>query len=373
MGTSVTATLDHRLLTEDGRKQIKQEYEDMNKNMNIIAGTLPNANSENSVEATVGEVWNKLTKYLSLGLVPSNENRGGILAEIPILTGTNDSAHMGLQVINQLSDKFNESDYVKMEESNYYKSLSTEDKAFFDVKELYVSKVPVEITSQSATYQNAINGMMNSEGEAIKNGLQQTGQSGTGTPIELTVAYNPTYGILPDLLEAFVDKSGIGTTGIAKQTGDFVNEVSTARGSTGSNFAMHSQANAIVYNGIAYVQTTTGFQPVGYYKANKEADPNVPTFVSFGSPMNVQDMKDLITKPLEEGGKLGYGYSGTYTKPNDFVGEVLGGNSGNNEQADLAQKANILNAYKLFTADSPHSTYICENYANQGVQCGYRK
>lgn len=64
---------------------------------------------------------------------------------------------------------------------------------------------------------------------------------------------------------------------------------------------------------------------------------------------------------------------GTYTKPGDFVGESLGGNSGNNEQADLTQKANILNLLSLFTSGSPHSSYICENYADQGVQCGYRR
>ncbi|WP_041959930.1 hypothetical protein [Sulfurospirillum arsenophilum] len=64
-----------------------------------------------------------------------------------------------------------------------------------------------------------------------------------------------------------------------------------------------------------------------------------------------------------------------YTKPGDFVGEGLGGNSGNNEQADLTQKANILNLLSLFTSGSPHSSYICEHYANanQGVQCGYRQ
>ena len=78
-----------------------------------------------------------------------------------------------------------------------------------------------------------------------------------------------------------------------------------------------------------------------------------------------------MSKVIE--GSLGYSYSGSYTKPNDFVGEVLGENSGNNEQADLAQKANILNLLSLFTADSPHSSYICENYANQGVKCGYRQ
>lgn len=26
-----------------------------------------------------------------------------------------------------------------------------------------------------------------------------------------------------------------------------------------------------------------------------------------------------------------------------------------------------------FTSDSPHSTYICQDYANEGVQCGYRQ
>ena len=349
----------------------------MNKNMNIIAGTLPDANSDNKIEATVGEVWNKLTKYLSLGLIPSNENRGGVLAEIPILTGQEDSAHKKLLVVNELSKKFNENDYIKMEESSYYKALTAEDKKQFEGKGLYVSKVAVEITTQTATYQNSINGMMNNEAEAIKNGLEQTGQFGTGEPVELTVGYNPSYGFISDLLESAVDKSGIGTTGIAKQIGGFVNDVTTERGDIGSNFAMHSQGNALVYNGIKYVQTTTGFQPVGYYKTgeiNPDGSPktNIPTFVSFGSPMNGEDMSKLIADPQDKGG-LGYGYSGAYTKPNDFVGEVLGGNSGNNEQATLLQQINILNAYKLFTSDSPHSTYICQDYANEGVQCGYRQ
>ncbi len=349
----------------------------MNKNMNIIAGTLPDANSDNKIEATVGEVWNKLTKYLSLGLIPSNENRGGVLAEIPILTGQEDSAHKKLLVVNELSKKFNENDYIKMEESSYYKALTAEDKKQFEGKGLYVSKVAVEITTQTATYQNSINGMMNNEAEAIKNGLEQTGQFGTGEPVELTVGYNPSYGFISDLLESAVDKSGIGTTGIAKQIGGFVNDVTTERGDIGSNFAMHSQGNALVYNGIKYVQTTTGFQPIEYFfvgldeKGNKVY--NLPTAVSFGSPMNGKDMENLIAGKVDEGG-LGYKYSGAYTKPNDFVGEVLGGNSGNNEQASLLQQINILNTYKLFTFDSPHSTYLCQDYAENGkVQCGYRQ
>lgn len=211
---------------------------------------------------------------------------------------------------------------------------------------------------------------MNNEAEAIKNGLEQTGQFGIGEPVELTVAYNPSYGFIADLLESAVDKSGIGTTGIAKQTGTFVSDVTTLRGNEGSNFAMHSQGNAIVYNGIKYVKNNGGFKPVGYYKNSKKN--GTPTFVSFGSAMNAKDMKDLIGREKSKGG-LEYTYSGAYTKDNDFVGEAIGGNSGNNKQATLMQKANIVNAYKLFTDDSPHSSYICQDYADQGVQCGYRQ
>lgn len=78
-----------------------------------------------------------------------------------------------------------------------------------------------------------------------------------------------------------------------------------------------------------------------------------------------------MNKLIGESG-LGYGYFGSYTKSGDFVRESLGGN---NEQADLTQKANIFNLLSLFTSGSPHSSYICEHYANanQGVQCGYRQ
>ncbi|MBL3520783.1 hemagglutinin repeat-containing protein [Arcobacter lanthieri] len=370
-GTKVDATLDTRLLTVEGREQIKKEYEDMNKNMNIIAGTLPDANSDNPIEATVGEIWNGLTKYLTLGIVPSNENNGGILAQIPVLTGVEDSQHKVLQIVNKESSKYNEQDYIRFEDSSYYKSLSDEDKKLFDKQNLYVSKESIIVTKDTATYQNSINGMMNNVGEAIKNGLQQTGQINTNSsPVELNVNYNPSYGFLGDVFESFVDKSGIGTTGIAKQTGGFVYDTTTARGETGSNFAMHSQANAIVYNGIAYVQTTTGFKPISTYDTgtkdgNGKPIYNIPSFISFGSPMNGKDMDKIIKS-------MGYEYSGAYTKNGDFVGEALGGNKGNNQQADIIDKVNILNAGKLFTDSSPHSTYNCQDFGN-GLKCGYKK
>lgn len=149
-----------------------------------------------------------------------------------------------------------------------------------------------------------------------------------------------------------------GTTGIAKQTGEFVYDTTIAIGYLGSNFVMHSQGNAIVYNGVTYIQTTNGYQPTS------DKIDTFTTFVSFGSPMNGKDMGEIIKS-------MGYTYLGAYTKAGDFVGETLGGNIGNNQQATILEQANLLNIVKLFTNSSPHSTYICQDFGTN-VKCGYR-
>ncbi|OPA75977.1 hypothetical protein [Campylobacter pinnipediorum] len=46
---------------------------------------------------------------------------------------------------------------------------------------------------------------------------------------------------------------------------------------------------------------------------------------------------------------------------------------GIDEQADILDRLNLINIFKLFTSDSPHSSYICEDYENIGVVCGYRE
>ena len=95
----------------------------------------------------------------------------------------------------------------------------------------------------NATYQNGGNGIMNDKGLATFNVLEQTGmigqyQSDKTKPVEATVFYNPSRGIVADLLESAVDTVG-GTTGIAKQYGEFNVDVTTARGASGSNFTNH--------------------------------------------------------------------------------------------------------------------------------------
>ena len=365
ISSKVDATIDGRLSSKEGLKEISKEYKDLNKNMNIIASTLPDKNSDNVIAKTFGNIFEGLN-YISLGIMPSKENRGGILANIPVLTGVFDNSSRQYLVVNKESDKYSEKDFEKIKDSKFFKSLSDADKEKFkDQQDLYISKNPYEITKKTATFQNFTNGMMNNEAEAIKNGLQQTGfWNAKSGKVELTVNYNPSYGFLGDLLESAVDKFG-GTTGIAKQTGNFYNDVVGARGDDGSNFANHSQGNALAKSGIKWKVRNGGFN----------TNNGKHTIVSFGSPISREEMSKTIDLANSKTGNEQFVFSGSYTKKGDFVGEALGGNSENNKDASLTDRLNILNAIKLFTDDSPHSEYICQDYINNKggvvVKCGY--
>ena len=354
------------MFSKEGRREIAKEYKDLNKNMNIIASTLPDKNGDNVIEKVFGHIFEGLN-YISLGIMPSKENKGGILANIPVLTGVFDNSNRQYLVVNKESDKYSEKDFEKIQDSKFFKSLSDADKEKFkDQQDLYISKNPYKITKETATFQNFTNGMMNNEAEAIKNGLQQTGfWNAKSGKVELTVNYNPSYGFLGDLLESAVDKFG-GTTGIAKQTGNFYNDVVGARGDAGSNFANHSQGNALAKSGIKWKVRNGGFN----------TNNGKHTIVSFGSPISREEMSKTIDLANSKTGNEQFVFSGSYTKKGDFVGEALGGNSENNKDASLTDRLNILNAIKLFTDDSPHSEYICESYVktdNEGeVICGYR-
>jgi filamentous hemagglutinin len=383
-GTKVDATLDTRMLTKEGRAQINQQYKDMDKNMKAVADTLPNATSDNKIEAIAGTIWDNITGFTG-GILPSNANSGGLLGQVSGLTGNKDSLKEVFQVVSSNSPRYNEEQesFMKIENSEAYKRMD-EDKQK-QVAGLYISINPVSINKDKATYQNPINGMMNDKAAAISNGFEQTGMLANynkdkNAIVELTQFYNPTRGIIADGLESLVDKLG-GTTGIAKQTGEHIRDVTTARGIDGSNFPLHSQANLIAYNGIEYVQSTDNkFQTADKFKSTV---PNAsggydgtPTFVSFGSPKNWKDMKDLIAN--EETG-LGYTYMGAFTKPGDGVGELLGANKGANEgSVSPLYRFNpaviVGEGLLLFSPWSPHSSYDPNNYPQELKDVrGYRK
>jgi len=368
--------LDTRLVTQEGREEIAQEYKDMDKNMKTIADTLPSATSDNEVEAVVGTMWDNIAAYATLGILPSNGNNGGLLGEVPILTGNKDSTQEVLQVVNTYAPLYQQApdQFIPIEQSDAYKQMSQEKQA--QVQGLYISKEPVTITKENATYQNGGNGIMNDKGLATFNVLEQTGmigqyQTDTTKPVEATVFYNPSRGIVADLFESAVDTLG-GTTGIAKQYGEFNVDVTTARGASGSNFTQHSQNNLLLKSGINYINSSdnTGakFMPQEYFIKDNGDKNGIPTYVSFGSPVSGETLENIIGK-----NGLEYAYKGAFTNPNDFVGEGLGGNSGVNGEASILDRVNVVNIIKLITPSSPHSGYDPYKFEELQDVTGYKE
>ena len=341
---------------------------------------LPSAISDNPIEATIGEVWDSIAAYGTFGILPSNGNNGGLLGEIPILSGNKDSVHSILQVVSTHSPLYQKdsNSFIAIEKSDAYKQMSEEKQS--KVQGLFISVEPVEITKDNATYQNGGNGMMNSKGLAVYNVLEQTGminqyENNKEIPVEASAFYNPSRGIVADLLESAVDTVG-GLTGIAKQHGEFNVNVTTTRGADGVNMTHHSQNNLLLKSGINYINsdeyTGAKFKPASYFATGEIGDDNkavlnTPSYVSFGSPVPGKVLKGLIEDKLE------YTYMGAFTNKNDFVGEGLGGNSGVNKEASFLNRINIFNTIKLLTPSSPHSGYDPNNFKELKDVTGYKK
>jgi filamentous hemagglutinin len=374
-GTKVDATLDTRLLSVDGRAQIKQEYKDMDKNMKAVSQTLPSAISTNPIEAGAGKLWDNIAAYATLGILPSNGNNGGMLGEIPILFGNKDSVKEVLQVVSDNSPLYNKDpvSFIPIELSDAYQMMLAKQQD--NVEGLYISAEPVAITKANATYQNGGNGIMNDVGLAVSNVLEQTGQSNKSATVETTVFYNPSRGMVADSAETLVDLFG-GTTGIAKQEGEFVRDVTTARATDGANFTQHSQDNALLYSGINYINSTDNmgakFQGQDYFIKDNGDKSGIPTFVSFGSPVNGEDLKTLIVGDIDNPG-LGYTYMGVFTNEHDYVGQGLGRNDGVNGQASNWQILNLIDIGRLLMPSSPHSGYNPYNFTELQNVVGYKK
>jgi filamentous hemagglutinin len=283
--------------------------------------------------------------------LPSDKNDGGIIGNIPVVFGQGDINRKAIQVVSQDSQLLadNPDDFIPIEKSEYFLSLDEKQQKLLIGSNLFVSSEPVEIDESNATYQNFTNGMLNPEGLALINAMQQTGmidEYGNINNQSVTLNYNPTHGFLGDFLESSTDTLPLWHTGIAKQTGEFVRDVTTARASQGSNFNNHSQGSTLFQSGLEYIKANGGFEDADYFEGN------TPTVGVYGAAVNSKSMEETVNS-------VGFNFTGSRTHTDDFVGEAIGGNKENNEQADLVDRINIFNIPKLFTDDSPHSTYFC--------------
>ncbi|WP_149718453.1 hemagglutinin repeat-containing protein [Campylobacter concisus] len=383
ISSNVDGSMDLRVVTKSGQKDIAKEIVDANYGLKKLSEQMPDENSKNKIVSIMG----KLLVYgsmVALDIIPTSYNNGGLFGQLVGSFGGKEIASDLISVFSKNSEKYElyKDKMVKLEDSKYFKTISPEKreelKKLSYFKDLYVSKEPLGIDVDTITHQNFGNGILNTPMEAIMNGLEQTGQikkDGTrlaGNTIELTIKYNPTRGFFSDLLEAAQDKFSIGTSDMAKQVGSFISDVTKAAEEKRKkdnkvfavNFAAHSQLNTLVYNGVKWGIDNELYRHLdGVKSLMKKGKGNPYTVSSFGSPVDVEKMRDVL-----EAAKIDI--AGTFSNKDDFVAEGLGGNKDVNKKADMTDRINVLNIPKLFMDGSPHSSYVCQDYEKDGAICG---
>jgi len=164
-----------------------QDVKDLDYNIKKeIDENIPKASNSNQIESALGSIWD-LYGDVTLGLVPTDKNKGGLLANTPGYFGIYDSLYA-----------------VRGDEKS---------------EKLY------------------INGMLNSEEDALQGGRNLIEN------VSFQYAYNPSRGFLPDLIEVIVDKYSWWRTGISKQIDKTQNE------DRWTDIYLHSQGHEIAkYN-----------------------------------------------------------------------------------------------------------------------------
>ena len=384
ISSNVDGSMDLRVLTKSGQKDIAKEIVDANYGLKKLSEQMPDENSKNKIVSIMG----KLLVYgsmVALDIIPTSYNNGGLFGQLVGSFGGKEIASDLISVFSKNSEKYElyKDKMVKLEDSKYFKTISPEKreelKKLSYFKDLYVSKEPLGIDVDTITHQNFGNGILNTPMEAIMNGLEQTGQikkDGTrlaGNTIELTIKYNPTRGFFSDLFEAAQDKFSIGTSDMAKQVGSFISDVTKAAEEKrkkdnkifAANFAAHSQLNALALNAIKWGKEHGLFSHLREFVSTTKEEKNKSpyTISSFGSPIDAEKMQETLSA-------VGLGLAGTFSNKGDFVAEGLGGNKDVNKKADVVDRINVLNIPKLFMDGSPHSSYVCQDYEKGGARCG---
>lgn len=186
---NVDVTVDHRLLTEDGREQIAKELKESGQNTQIIANevaVIPNIECGGECSAMESN-YNAAVDILGVLGAPTENYNGGIIAQLPVLLGDKD--------------------------------------------------IKFSITGDPNSKTYTINGVNNTF-----EGAQDGGDIMAGEGVAHQTVYNPTHGFMGDLFESAVDLFGNSAgiqTGVSKQ----VEQVQ--KDCTDCTIYMHSQGNII--------------------------------------------------------------------------------------------------------------------------------
>ncbi|MBQ7271385.1 MAG: hemagglutinin repeat-containing protein, partial [Campylobacter sp.] len=244
--TYAQADIDNRLFTENGRESIKHDLLIMS---DLLSNGMPKENSTNPIEASIGKTLNFLGD-ITLGIIPSNENKGGILGQL----GATIVADPNFVILNDDSGSNNV----------FIPGIMTkEDQAYNQASYMFAPKeYNYEDTFAYSNYK---------------------------------IYHNPTRGLIADLAESAVDLFG-GTSGIAKQIGYEI------KNNPNNNYVALSQGSLIANSGIKYYGLKENIVYIGtplYTKPNNGITVNSKNDV-------IHDPTNLFNIPLYKNGQIFY-------------------------------------------------------------------
>ncbi|TYO96128.1 filamentous hemagglutinin family protein [Geothermobacter ehrlichii] len=302
-------------------KQYGQRASRAAHNLSLLDDRLE-AQGDTTEAELVRQVNSLLDKLGKSSLVASGENYGGLLTQLPVLlTG----------------------------DMMYYKAVAILEKHPTEAKALlkyygYEDFDPTD-KSQVALLKNfsdyvSTNGINNTLVEAIRNGAQQTGA------MRFVQGYNPTHGLIADLLECGWDKflGEIIKSGNARDVEKFYETVKKAQLNLKS--ASHSQGALLNYRALQDLKLDKSWQ-----------------FQFFGAPVNAKDLEKTITDArIENKGSFQHADGKVLGLPqSDPISSVFGLN--------VKTLPEFLGGILSFTnLTEMHSDYLCQGDFCAGEQ-----
>jgi len=267
-----------------------------------------------------------------LGIFPGVKTEGGLFVQLPVTVLSSDGKYY--QVENAV--------LVRDADGNI--KVSDSGKPILDMKNAVVREIE-KPEKNSAFFTNGIN---NSFDEALVNAAMQTGKE------NFILNYNPTHGIVGDLLESGWDTAfgNIIPSANARDTNQFLQQGIDA-GVVLEIFG-HSQGSLIQYRALDGLDFAKG------------GDLRVGSIQFSGSPVDALDFHDVakragftkdnnrvfqVNRPDEVIGIFPKG---------DAVSDLVGRNATYSDAPALRLIGAILSFGSLFGMDSPHSNYLCQ-------------
>ena len=321
------------------------------------------------------------------GLIPTENNNGGIYQQMVAMV-TGDQTIIGAEISDEAKYRVALANSRK-EEYNVIATDNGETKLVFDTGESYlinITKTDIDdyslgmknqiqngvasnefslINDLKLNKDNSLNGVNNTENEAILKGLRTIGVLQSNT---LNVIYDPTHGLFPDTLEVGWNKLTGNTvlqSGNLYELNSYAQSVSQAASTnniTDLRYVGHSGGGERLYDGIL-LGVERG--SLGYVDTLQQQQSRLQTQF-YGTPTKTTSLLEAVWYAT--------GIKDNNTQhqinPNDYVAENLGRNSPNTSDKILgAFGPGIVHVPSLFdTKTSPHSTYFC-----RGSFCGYEK